>query len=136
MSVLTDRMTAGMFIGEVATDVADNLSRPKVENEWAQGYENAVSALCEATKDDELVARLLSKYWKVSEDSARNDVSYERNVRGTIRALISYLCEKRGFTVAEARRFAEERGAERFLSRNIEMRSVNPDRLYEVLKGE
>lgn len=107
-----------------------------IEEAWSKGYQRCLSALCEATKDDRLVAHLLSKYWKVAEESARDDVAYERNVRGAIRGLIQYLCGKRGYTVSEARRFIEEREVERFLVRNIEMRSVKPERLYEALQGE
>lgn len=103
------------------------------DDEWSQGYQRCLSALCEATEDDDTVARLISKYWAISFQSAHEDATHERIIQAPLNALIKFLIDEERYTESEAARFIETHRVRCRIERDKELRKLSPHQLFSAL---
>lgn len=120
-SVIDDEVTAALEDEHVASKNRDN--------------RRAVVALCETKLNDDEIIKVLHKHWNMTHSQAHEAVTRQRRILLPTRALVDYLHEL-GFTLSDAREFAEENKLSEMLENDHNLSKLKPEDLYTKIKGK
>jgi hypothetical protein len=123
--------------GEASRDVLNSVINDEVASalkyEKERELKRAVAAFYEAQVKDDIIIRLVEKYWGIDYRKAVEILRIEKTVNSPIRLLIAYMQEQ-GYKISDIETFVKHNNVKEKLENDISLWKLSPDKLLKELK--